>query len=395
MSLQDAKDEKKIFSHNGNDYGFVQDVAEDKTYTKIMVPSSKDGYRAGKHPSRLIVASELADLYTVLKTIDQTFHLQQIVKLPGVHGLESSSFAKATIPAKKPVKEQPPGLKMRFQPIGFSSRNLGKIESNSSSADAASTESGSDAEMTETPAGFRRPASIESEDSDSDENDSSESSESDDSSSSDQEMTGAPRLPAKPVVTPRAEKPSTKRFSNDGSSSSSLKRKHSGGVEKKAKNSSSQSAPANGDRQLKRLKTKQTVSQTSSADIQSASTKTHKTTASTLGSKSSSSLSKPAAILPPSSRTILPASSSPASRASQSTPGNKTSELKPSSQKSTSKKRDRDIPVKSSRDEPSLREITQATDPRLPPAERREKIKKLKKQRRHEGGGRHSHSSGI
>ena len=133
MSLQDAKDEKKIFSHNGNDYGFVQDVAEDKTYTKIMVPSSKDGYRAGKHPSRLIVASELADLYTVLKTIDQTFHLQQIVKLPGVHGLESSSFAKATIPAKKPVKEQPPGLKMRFQPIGFSSRNLGKIESNSSS----------------------------------------------------------------------------------------------------------------------------------------------------------------------------------------------------------------------------------------------------------------------
>jgi hypothetical protein len=48
MSLQNAKDGKKIFSHSGNDYGFFQDVVEDKTYTKIMVPSSKDGYRAGK-----------------------------------------------------------------------------------------------------------------------------------------------------------------------------------------------------------------------------------------------------------------------------------------------------------------------------------------------------------
>jgi len=395
MSLQDAKDGKKIFSHNGKDYGFVQDVAEDKTYTKIMVPSSKDGYRAGKHPSRLIVTSVIADQYTVLKTIDQTLHLQQIVKLPGVHGPESSSFAKATVPTKKPVREQPPGLKMRFQPIGFGSRNLGKIESSSSSADAASTESESDAEMTEAPAGFRRPASTEPEDSDSDENDSSESSESGDSSSSDREMTEAPRLLAKPVVTPRAEKPSTKHISNDGSPSSSLKRKHSEGLEKKAKNSSSQSTPANDDRQLKRLKTKQTISQTSLADIQSASTKAHKTTASTFGSKSSSSLSKPAAILPQSSRTILPASSPAAPRASQSTLGNKNSELKPSSEKPTSKKRDRDTPVKSSRDEPSRREITKATDPRLPPGERREKIKKLKKQRKHEDAGRHSHSSRI
>jgi hypothetical protein len=332
---------------------------------------------------------------TVLKTIDQTLHFQQIVKLSDVHEPESSNFAKATVPAKKPVREQPPGLKMRFQPLGFGSRNLGKIESSSSSVGAASTESGSDAEMTEAPASFRRPASIESEDSDSDENDSSESSESEDSSSSDQEMTEAPRLPAKSVVTPRAEKSSTKHISNDGSPSSSLKRTHGEGVEKKAKTSSSQSKPASGDRQLKRLKTKQTVSQTSSADIQPASIKTHKTTSSTLGSKSSSSFSKPAAILPPLSRTILPASSSPAPRASQSTPSNKTSELKPSSEKSTSKKRDRDTPVKSSRDEPSLREITQATDPRLPPEERREKITKLKKQRKHEDAGRHSQSSGL
>ena len=327
---------------------------------------------------------------TVLKTIEKTLHLQQIVKLSGVHDPEGSKSAKATVPAKKTVREQPLGLKMRFQPIGFGSSNFGKIEASSSSAGAASMECGSDAEMIEAPPSFQRPASIESEDSDSDENDSSESSESDDSSSSDQEMTEAPRLPAKSVVMPRTEKPSSKHISNDRSLNSSLKRKHSEGVERKAKTGSSQSKLASDDRQLNRLKIKQTLSQTESADTPSASTKAHKTTTSTLGSKTSSSLSKQAAILPPSTRTVFPASSSPAPQVSQSTPGNKDSGSSQSSEESGSKNRDRDTPVKSFRDEPSLREIAQATDPRLPPEGRREKIKKLKKQRNYEDAGRHT-----
>jgi hypothetical protein len=106
-------------------------------------------------------------------------------------------------------------------------------------------------------------------------------------------------------------------------------------------------------------------------------------------------LSRPAAIVPPSSGIILPVSSSPAPHVSQSTPGNKNLESMCSSQKSTSEKRDRDALVKSSRGEPSLREITQATDPRLSPEELREKVKKIKKHRKHEHRTHYSHSSRI
>jgi hypothetical protein len=49
MSLSAVKNGEKVCSHNDHDYGFVQDTADDKTYTKIMVPnSSDDGYQTGK-----------------------------------------------------------------------------------------------------------------------------------------------------------------------------------------------------------------------------------------------------------------------------------------------------------------------------------------------------------
>ena len=51
MSLQDARSGKAVFSQDGNDYGFVHDAVEDKTYTKILLPSnSKNGYSIGKLP---------------------------------------------------------------------------------------------------------------------------------------------------------------------------------------------------------------------------------------------------------------------------------------------------------------------------------------------------------
>lgn len=54
MSLSAVKDGEKVCSYNNNDYVFVQDTAEDKTYTKIMVPtSSDDGYKIGKFPPML------------------------------------------------------------------------------------------------------------------------------------------------------------------------------------------------------------------------------------------------------------------------------------------------------------------------------------------------------
>ena len=49
MSLKDAIDSKPIVNHEDMEYGFVRDSAEDRTYTKIMVPNgSDDGYRMGK-----------------------------------------------------------------------------------------------------------------------------------------------------------------------------------------------------------------------------------------------------------------------------------------------------------------------------------------------------------
>lgn len=60
MSLRDAKLGKTVFSQDGNDYGFVQDPLDDKTYTKILLPSnSKDGYSIGKFIPRLIFPSIL------------------------------------------------------------------------------------------------------------------------------------------------------------------------------------------------------------------------------------------------------------------------------------------------------------------------------------------------
>ena len=48
MSLLDAKNGKPILKHEGDDYGFMRDSAEDTTYTKIMVPGSDAGYKASK-----------------------------------------------------------------------------------------------------------------------------------------------------------------------------------------------------------------------------------------------------------------------------------------------------------------------------------------------------------
>jgi hypothetical protein len=48
MSLNDITTSKAILNHKGTEYGFIRDLAEDMTYTKIMVPLSPgDAYRTG------------------------------------------------------------------------------------------------------------------------------------------------------------------------------------------------------------------------------------------------------------------------------------------------------------------------------------------------------------
>lgn len=267
----------------------------------------------------------------------------------------SAASSKATVPAKKPVRPQPKGLKMRFLPIGFGTGNPGKIGSDSNSVDGSSTGSVSDSDNEEGASkGFKKPASIASS---SDEE-------------SDQEMTEAPPLP-KPKV------------SKAPSSSTPLKRKHSeGGGEKKSKHSSSKPAPHIDDRQLKRQKTKQNGSQ---EDKALASTKTV------------TPIPPPKSLLKTSDtpKSILkkptqgPASSPP--RPSESThsnlpppsasapPVSNGSEAKVKKSKHKHRDRDSKFPTAPGK-ELSIKELTKATDPSLTSEEWRKKMKKLKRE---------------
>ncbi|KAH8593892.1 DNA-directed RNA polymerase I subunit RPA34.5-domain-containing protein [Bisporella sp. PMI_857] len=139
MSWPDIVQQNAVISHKGNKYGFVQVSNHSTASTKIMVPnSSSDGYHATSKP------------------ISTTLHLQQIVDLP-VDTTDQSSSARATIPAKKPVRQQPKGLKMRFRPLGFGEGDMGKIGSSSSSSDS---ESGSDEDMLDRVVKFKKPPFI-------------------------------------------------------------------------------------------------------------------------------------------------------------------------------------------------------------------------------------------
>lgn len=147
------------------------------------------------------------------------------MKLPSVYDAklkETASFTTVlpTFSTKKPIRQQPPGLKMRFRPIGFGNGATGTIGTRSSSVDGRSAESASDEESENAPFQFRRPASLEPES-----ETSSSGSDEDSSSSSDAEMVDAPLLPAKSVVKSKVERKATKESSEKAGKS--LKRKHS------------------------------------------------------------------------------------------------------------------------------------------------------------------------
>ncbi|TVY46876.1 hypothetical protein LOCC1_G002795 [Lachnellula occidentalis] len=324
MSLSAVENGEKVCSHNNYEYGFVKDTAEDKTYTKIMVPnSSDDGYQ------------------TVRKPIDQILHLQQIIKIPGMDGSTATS-SKATVPAKKPVRPQPKGLKMRFLPIGFGTGNPGKIGLD---VDGSSTESVSYSGNEEDASkGFKKPASIASS---SDEE-------------SDEEMTEAPPLPKSKV-------------SKAPTSSTPLKRKHNEGGEKKTKHSSSRPAPDIDDRQLKRQKTKQNGSQ---EDRASASTKTVTPIPPPKSLPKTSDTPNPTH--EPASSSLKPSKSThsnlpPSASAPHVSNG---SEVKV--KKSKHKHKDSKLPT-TLKKELSIKELTKVNDPSLTSEERKMKMKKLKR----------------
>ncbi|KAI9643646.1 hypothetical protein NHQ30_008268 [Ciborinia camelliae] len=205
IALRDAKLGKAVFSQGGNDYGFVHDPLEDKTYTKILLPnSSKDGYSIEKKP------------------VDQIYHMQQVVNL----FKENSS--QATVPAKRPVRQQPKGLKARYQPIGFASAPgiIGSDEDESDSEERAPK--------------FQKIAISEDE-------------------ASDVEMEDAPpaSTPAKKSKSDKSKKP--QKDSEEGADRSS-KKKHKDSGDKKKKHKSSLTSTSPEIQKLKKLK-KQTATE--------------------------------------------------------------------------------------------------------------------------------------
>lgn len=243
MSLEYAKEGRSILNHKGSEYGFVQDIAEDKEHTKILIPSrSDDGYRTGKCP-RSANLLKTPNIFTGVRSIDQVLHLQRFVKLPtghnerlGITTLVNST--QETVPASKPVRQQPKGLQMRFRPIGFGRGRTGNIGSSSpeESIDVSDSE-----EVSPDASTFRRPVSVKSSDT-SQETSEIELSSSESSEESTDVPVSLPKSKAK-VATKMAE--------------TTLKRKHGEEAIMESKKSSSTSKFPHENKRLKRLMTKQ------------------------------------------------------------------------------------------------------------------------------------------
>lgn len=192
---------------------------------------------------------------TVSRPVDRILHLQQIVNLSGLPEVPGSGPSRALVPAKKPVRQQPPGLKMRYRPIGFGDGKIGKIGSSSSSAGESSDES-SDQEMTDSHTAVQTKKHL---------NHPSKDSDADSNTSSDVEMAD--------VILPPPTKPSKSKPNIETSTAATLKRKHSDGNASKAKkHSSSQSNITTDYKQLNDIKIKQTKNKKISPDSRSVST---------------------------------------------------------------------------------------------------------------------------
>ena len=288
------------------------------------------------------------------------------MKLPGVHGSNgvAANAGKASIPAKKPIRQQPSGLKMRFRPIGFGDGETGKIGSSSSSVDGSS---GTDEEQETTPATkFRRPITVALNSSEGDE--SSEDSDSDEKSSlPDMERAEAPPLPTKPAM--KENKAQSAVPSSQEVINGSLKRKHSHKEVRNAKHSLSRPSSF-GDRKLKRLKKPQIESQRSLGDKASVLIEP-RPGSSKHAQKSEIVSSQDTPIRPPKSASLP--HTSPSSRPKDSLGKDGSPEIV------KSKKRDRSEPATPFRKvDVSLQDLTKAPDPSLTGEERRKKLKKLK-----------------
>ncbi|KAG9248236.1 DNA-directed RNA polymerase I subunit RPA34.5-domain-containing protein [Calycina marina] len=197
--------EKAVIKFNGIEYAFVEGTAEAKASTQFMVPdSSRDGYRP------------------IFKSVDNILHLQQKVELLTT----AAQSTLATVPAKKPVRQQPKGLKMRYKPSGSGDSEAGKIGSSSEDESPAA------------PVRFQKRVSVSPEPSNEKSGSSEDSASSSDSGSdSDVEMNDATAPVAKPI-TPKPTPLAKKSAAILPPTAGALKRKHAVETPKKISSSS-------------------------------------------------------------------------------------------------------------------------------------------------------------
>lgn len=218
----------------------------------------------------------MTDLKIADRPIEQTLHLQQIVQLPTIVNGSSSPHtgpqvpSRATVPAKKPIRQQPEGLKMRFLPLGSFSMDT--------AATSRRVNKDSDVEMSDAPAKFKQPPKFSQVEAESD-----TTSSDGDSSSGDEELTDGKKSLSQIVVptnTSTTESSDTSSESEGDESSvdsednvlakslpskglsnsqQSLKRKLSDMNNSNPHSSLSQSPLLNGT-QLKKVKLNQTIS---------------------------------------------------------------------------------------------------------------------------------------
>jgi hypothetical protein len=86
-----------ILSHKGRDYSLVTDTIASQSSTQLMIPST-EGYTAASLP------------------ISQVMRLQQVVRVPHAHSLDSQLPAEAQPSRLK--RSQPANLRMRYRPSG-------------------------------------------------------------------------------------------------------------------------------------------------------------------------------------------------------------------------------------------------------------------------------------
>ncbi|KAF2144518.1 uncharacterized protein K452DRAFT_356693 [Aplosporella prunicola CBS 121167] len=117
-----AMGKETVIQHGGVDYGFVPQEKETQVATRLMIPTDQ-GYVA--------VPSDFAE----------TLHLQEIIHLPNLSNKQSDpargsdAAASFTVPAAKPIRQQPKGLRMRYRPYGAVDTEAGVIGSSDSEGD--------------------------------------------------------------------------------------------------------------------------------------------------------------------------------------------------------------------------------------------------------------------